>query len=791
MFKNLNIALTAFIFAAGLSSVSLAAEFEGNIEIGATMVDTDNESAKFSEYRGIGGDNTYPVGNIDLSYNSEGYYLDLIGKDLGLNTRNVRMDNGIYGRYNFFLEYDEISKVISNNSRTIFNGAGSNNLTLPAGYVGNGSTSNPKTLVDQIINGTNGLGGAGNLKKVDLETDRRAVSAGFSLSSLKGLIDFNVSFKREEKQGTKSIGAVSQSSPVSGAGPRSAVVLPEPVDYTTDELDATISYNREKTQLEAGYHLSLFNNDNSFLKWQNPYYYGAPNPVISLPPDNKYERMSLSGGVNLPAATRVSFVAEMGKMTQDDNFLSYHANPASTANGTEPRSSADAAIDTKLLNANLSSRPVSGLGLNASYRHYETDNKTPVSLYRYPMDDGQNGVTVTTTGNGPAGSIYADGISAVGLACTSTKPCYSGFTSVAQGQAGATSAQARYNEPYDYKQDLVKADLSYLILKNTTFSAGVAQDVINRDGRERDRTTEETYKAGVKTNLTGVSLGANYLIGKRRGDTYNGRAILDSHPGTTSTSNPNWVNHPDLRKMDIADRDREKYGAFLSIFPADNTTMGISFSKVKDGFPDTDGFNDFNNTTVGFLESQLGIKENSSESVTIDISTAVTEEVTLFTYVTNDEGRSKENGRRMSGTTTLNDPTYNWTSEIMDKNDIMGLGVNITLMKGKLTLTPDYTYARSTTSIEIAGGTNAGTITPMPDLHTERHTLNLTGKYKLTENVTVGANYLYETYTSDDWATEGMTLDNTATVPTALVPLSGSEPDYVAQAGTITVAYKW
>lgn len=224
MFKTISIKLLAFIFVAAFSSISLAVDFEGEIGIGALRVDTDHDSAKFKEYRGTGGDSTYLIGDIDLSYNKDAYYLDLIGKDLGLNTRNIRMDSGIYGRYKFFLEYDETPKFISENSRTIFSGAGDDTLTLPVGYDRiTVSTTSPVATVDSIIAK---IGGTGNLNNVDLELERKSAAAGFSMTSFKGLVDLNLSFKREEKEGIKSIGTVVQGSTEGAGGVRNTIVLP-------------------------------------------------------------------------------------------------------------------------------------------------------------------------------------------------------------------------------------------------------------------------------------------------------------------------------------------------------------------------------------------------------------------------------------------------------------------------------------------------------------------------------------------------------------------------------------
>lgn len=725
----------------GQSSVSFA-DFKGEVEVGATYAGIDHESSKFSEYRGIRGNETYFLGNLDLSYTDKNYYLNVIGKDLGIDTRNIYLQGGSYGSYKYFLEYDQTPKFISNTSRTIFNGAGGANLTLPAGYnrivLPAGFSNVGQTTVTALLNELTAKGGS--LHNVDLKLERKSGTAGFSITSFKGLVDFTLSAKHEEKDGIKSIGAVVQGNAEGQGGVRNSVILPEPVDYVTDELRASVAYTREKAQLELEYYLSVFNNETESLKWQNPFRYGAAEPVISLPPDNRYQRLTLSGGYNLPYNTRVSMAAEYGKMSQDQDLLPYHADPNAAATyGTLPRSSAKAEIETKLLNVNVSSRPVSALSVNAKYRHYDTVNMTPVNLFTYAMADG---VTPPAT------------------------------------YVATTANRSRRNAPFDYDQNKATVDISYRLIQNTALNLGYDRDEIAREHREQEKTREDIYRAGLKSNLSFASAGVNYLKGMRRGDVaYNGNAIMDSHPLTTDP----WVNHPDLRKFDVADRDREKYDYFVTIMPMKNASVGVNVANGWDQYPDT----------------KMGLLNSDFSSYTVNASYAPVQEVNLHTYYTYDTSSSKQYGRVMTSTpATWTDTTRDWTSANKDYTDTVGVGADVSFFRGKLVVTPDYTYARSITTIDINGGSyfvGANAIAPLPDLRTERHTLNLSGKYRLTDRLTLGANYLYESYVSTDWAVDGMTLDNTSTLPIdkPLVPLSGSVPDYTANVGTITIAYRF
>src|SRR4030067_681156 len=166
---------------------------EGSIEIGGAIADLDSKSFKYGEYTGVNDDSIYFAGDVDLSYNRDAFFLDFRTDNIGLDNRSLYLETGRYGRYKLFLEYDEIPKLISNNSQTIFNGGGGNTLTLPSGWTRGSTTANLTNLTS-------------SKKDVELRTDRKAYSAGIASSFSD--FDFKISFKKEEKEGTKSIGGV-------------------------------------------------------------------------------------------------------------------------------------------------------------------------------------------------------------------------------------------------------------------------------------------------------------------------------------------------------------------------------------------------------------------------------------------------------------------------------------------------------------------------------------------------------------------------------------------------------
>ena len=752
MTNKIAVLFILFVFYSLTIPLLLKAEdgLEGSIEIGGALTDLDSKSFKYGEYTGVNDDSVYFAGDVDLSYNRNAFFLDFRTDNIGLDNRSLYLETGRYGRYKLFLEYDEIPKLISNNSQTILNGAGSNTLTLPSGWTRYSQTTTAG-MSNQLTN---------NKKDVELRTDRKAYSAGISSSFSD--FDFKISFKKEEKEGTKSIGGVIGTN----GGTTRSVVLPEPVDYTTDELKAALAYSGEIFQIELGYYLSQFTNENKSLTWENPYNLPITeldDPVtalISLPPDNTHNKFSLTGGINLPLASRLSFVGEYGIMEQNDTLFPWSNNSATTYaySSSLPRGTADAEIDTTHLGLNLSSKPLPKLGLNLKYRYYETQNKTPREKWFYVNND-------TGAGVGPA----------------QPQP------------ANEANSEVLYNLPYDYTQNLFKIDASYYLFNGTTLKLGYDYDIIERDYREVNRTIENTYRARLNSNLSSfAAAGVNLAYGERRiFGQYDESALYDAYHteayiNTVTPTNIRFDTHPDSRKFDIANRDRTRYGANISFFPHYTTTMGLYYSATKD---DYEG-------------SLMGLKYSKNNTYTVDVTFAPLDIVSTYVYYTREEIDSEQASRYFTSTakaTQFTDTSRDWWADHSDNVDTVGVGTSIGFMENKLIIGADYSYSESTESIKFTAGScfyapfgcTGITASPvdMPDLKTKLQTVNTSAKYKLTKNTTLGLGYQYENYKSDDWATDS--VDPASTTLANVLTLSGSVPDYEAHQAMLTVAYNW
>ncbi len=708
-------------------------EVHSEIEVGIGYVSDD--SFKFGKYNGLQKQGAFGVLDLDLrgrgSYDGDSAkYWHLTGTDLGLDSRSLSYEQGEQGNYRLFLDYDQLPTFRSDSAKTIFNGAGGANLTLPAGWVPSGTTAGMTQLLP-------------NLKDVDIETERRKVGLGFA-KSFADRWDFKVTYKDEVKDGIKTIGGVFGNS---GGNPRAAL-LPEPVDYATRQLDAVLGYADARKQFQLSYYMSLFNDKNDSLTWQNPYaaitgwdastgYAAGGQGRLALPPDNEFHQVSASGGYNLTDKTRVSADVAFGRMTQDQAFLPYTVNPTLAATITQPlpRSSLDGRIDTTLINLKLASRPTTDFNWSASLRHDDRDNQTPRNEYVYIGGDSQTQNTA------------------------------------------ATSDRRRYNEPYSFTENQLKVDAGYKVAKRTELSAGFQRSDTERTYTEREEAKENTYKVGLRTTFTDSLTGGLRLSrADRNGSTYVGEdPFLSSYgPGYIPTVPGGWENHPDMRKYYLADRTRDKLALFTTYAPVEKVTLGFNASYLKDDYS----------------ESELGLTASKAGQYSLDATYTPSESLTLYTFYSYEDFRADQDGHSYSGGAVklgqAFDPTRDWFASHRDRVNTVGAGAKHTITKNKFDIGADYVYAGSKSDVDVTTGT-ALTSGPLPTSPTRLNSLSLYGKYQLQKNMSLKARYRVEKYRADDWALDGVAPNTLANV----ILLGETSPDYRVHVITFSLGYRF
>jgi len=169
----------------------------------------------------------------------------------------------------------------------------------------------------------------------------------------------------------------------------------------------------------------------------------------------------------------------------------------------------------------INSKPTNELWLNARFRAYDYDNRTPV----FHLDK-----TVTYD------------------------------TTVAAFAEGGTT-------PYSYKRKTFDADASLTPLKYAALRAGYTHEIIDQSFRSVDSTTEDVLRLSADaTGLSWLTLRGVYEHGKRIGAGFDEGALDDIGEQTS------------LRQFDISDRISDRFSAILQVMPTSMLSFNGSLS---------------------------------------------------------------------------------------------------------------------------------------------------------------------------------------------------------------------
>ena len=601
---------------------------------------------------------------------------------------------------------------------------------------------------------------------VDLGTQRQTgtIGFGYQVSSRSNL---KFEYKRDKKDGSVLTGAQIGDRP-----PRSlAVQLPEPVDYTTNQFTLSAEHKGDWWRADASLVHSAFTNNVKAMTWDSLYYTPdagkdyktlidprapASRPYadegrMALYPDNVMQNLNLGlGFFNLPMNSALNLQFARATMKQNDALLPFATSDFNRRKNTDgvatdwdsvdalPEASANAEMETTTFNTRYSVSPADGLSLNLNYRYYDLNNKTPEVQFDYITGDS----------------------------------------------AGTGYTHKRVNLAHDFKQNEYGVDLTWRLGSLGTVGLAYENEKIERPYREVKETKEDIYTASYRVNpARWLNFKAKYQQGKRKGDAYNSEVTdlsywYDAGDVGTSTQNPlfSFGNLPGLRKMDVADRTMSQYDLALGIMPAGALSVNLSYGSRKNDYAadaissdPKDYFQDDSLTGGAKVidNRQLGLLEDTLNSYAVDMNLRASEALAVFAYYARTAYEGKQRGRltdedeRTSAKKDWNDNTTDkwiWDSVNKDTNDTFGVGLDYAVVEGLMNFRADYSYSKGVYAIEYTahkgGAKNWSDWNSPPDVEQTRNALKLAVSYSLTEQMSLGLNYLFESFALKDWQQE-------------------------------------
>jgi MtrB/PioB family decaheme-associated outer membrane protein len=356
-------------------------------------------------------------------------------------------------------------------------------------------------------------------------------------------LDLSLAFKNTQKTGEQ---------PWAGTfGFSNAVELPVPVDTRTTDLGVAAEWTNARGEVRVGYDGSFFRNTIDTLVWDNPLRStdsptaGPAQGRMMLWPDSTINAGSVSGLVKLPASSQATAYLSVGNWTQDAALIPFTINAALPPVPLD-RPTADARAVVTATAFTYNARPMPHLWLNARFRSYDFDNRTPV-------------FSVPTT-------VSYD-------------------TTVAAFAEGGTS-------PYSFTRKVFDVDASWTPITFAAFRAGYTRESVDQTFRTFDSTTENTLRLSADaTGIQWLTLRAVYEHAKRVGTGLDEQSLDDIGEQVS------------LRQFDISDRNSNRFSTIVIVTPVSALSFNGTAFVGREDRPDTEfglRSNDNNGVSIGF-----------------------------------------------------------------------------------------------------------------------------------------------------------------------------------------------
>lgn len=743
----------------------------GSVEVGVLGGGANNTNAGFREYTDWKNGVLLNSFSLGMEQPDTARFLNIRGGGLGNKDGYAGLEYGRYNDFKISTFYNETSHVFSTSAHPIWNGVGTGNLTLPAGIApGSVTESNAASYAAFQKAVANAPG-----TTLDVERKKFGVKLdGYLNEQLTGFVNYTI----ERREGTRPFGGAMMFDFIRWSGatsstPNGAPFKPgsfnpaspnwasggvmetvEPIDYATHDLTTGLRYAGADDQLNLTFNGSFFKNANESLTWENPFAIGFPGinafdkgvqrGRFALPPDNQAYNVKADYAHSMQSNGQFSATVSFGRMRQDEALLpptidggvDFDGNNRANWNTTAALSqlTANARIDTKLVDLGLSLKPASDWTIRGKLRYYDENNKTSYTAYN-PLT-GQYGYIVTDGGL----SIFGRGFSGV-------------------YKAGAVNAIHDKNIPTSYNKLNANLAADYALSLRTGATVAYDREQIDRAFRERDRTVEDRLKLSLNSRaIEDGTVRVSYEYADRSGSAYN----YDPYEQFYVAPLPAGYVHTlaDLRKFDLADRRQHIINARFNYMLRS----------------DMDAFVSLQHKLSQYKAEYGRIGDDKTDSMNLEWNYNPSPNGVLFAFYSLQKSRMGQANINDSGAGVdpaaggVNYPLSNaWSAAFRDTNHTLGAGFRAVFGKYHLESRYNYAWMKGKTSYgyaTIAGATVGSggneTLTAaqadnaFADQIFRQHVLETSLEWPLNPRTSMRLFQRFEKRRTDDWHYEGI-----------------------------------
>lgn len=707
----------------------------GHIDLGLAWL--EDESGLYGRYSGLDEQGFAPLLSFSLQYQGErpeDWRLRLDGARLGLDSRRLSVRADRAGRQSVLLSWRELPGWTLSGGRTPFSLDSTGRHVLPGDWQGLQTTAG---ISDP----------AAALNAVEIRSRRQRLDLGFR-QRFRDRWRVEVDASEEHRDGNRIIGAIFG---YTGGNPR-GMLLPAVVDDRTQRIESRLTYSDPGGhQMGLAWSSSFYRNARDSLTFDNPFAAhpqwapgtGHPDGSGRLAdyPDNTAHQLRAFGAWKLGRRARLGADLAFGSMRQNDLLLPYTANPRLAVDEPLPVSRLDAEMRTTLGNVRLVTPWTDRGNLVINYRFDERDNRTPSLAWRIVGADSQD---------------------------------------------QRAPEETRINLPYSLRRQTLDFDSRWRLAGSQRLVAGLGFKREDRDDfaevAQFDEWGGELGWRGRLGRAVRLRVDAEHAV--RRFDEYRGRAPYRAGRLPGSVEPDDFENHPELRKYNVADRDRSGIRLRMDTQPTQRLSLGLSAGYNRDDYDD----------------SRFGLEGAEARTISADLGWQLADRISLSGLVSSDRYEAEQSGRDWPGFAPqlAFDPTRNWWASHDDRVETASLSLEwreaaparralaMFGLDASVDLGADLVHVRARSDIDVRASEGLS-VEPLPEVSSRRRAWAAWARVQLPDGWRLQLRVEHERYRARDFAHDEIDIDSVAN----LLLLGQPAPDYSLTAVLATLRYRF
>ena len=700
----------------------------GRVDFGIRANNLDGDQARFDRFRDLR-DGVF-LDRLRLDKVTESWLFHGEAENVGYRDQRFGVEFQNIGRLRVGFDWNQIPLFISGDTRSLYTDRGNGVLAIDSGL--------RQAIQDASLIGTAARDAALSSALTQANQfnmrSRRDVGTVDVVYTLNRDVDLKFNLRNTNRNGHNLMSFGFGNSP--GLNP--AVELGAPTDDRTTNFKGMLEFANARALLSVGSSGSWYDNRIASVRFDNPLRatdsatLGPASGLTPLWPSNSAFSVNLNGSYKLPSRSRASAAISVGRWNQNEALVAPTVNTALVAPPLV-RPSAEAKADILSMVYNFTSRPTDTVWLNAKYRYYDYANKTPI--FEMPALVGDFSFNPAT-------------------------------------------AALWQNEPTSMKRRTFDADASFTPYQYLALGVGLTREDADRTHRIFENTAENSYRVSVdSTGYQYVTLRAKYEHSRRTGSGFE-EALLEE-----------VGEQPETRHFDIADRDRDRTTAIVTVTPVAQLDVNASVSTGKDNYRNTGfGLRDNTNNTWN-----VGFDLAPRDTVTLGVNYGV-EKYTAFQY-------SRSANPPTATDQTFFDPRRDWSDDQTDKVKTLSASVDLlrTIPRTDVRVSYDLSDGKATYVYNLSPNQTLFTSVPLAQLPPLKNRLTDTRidvSHFVRTNIAIGVGYQFEDYQVDDFSLNASTINqlnpvNAAGVFASTIYTGYLYRDYTAHMVWLRLSYLW